>query len=45
MLIVSMVILAFTVSLMWLKLLLILGLALLGVWILTRPEPVTSSGT
>ncbi|CBV43322.1 YbaN family protein [Halomonas elongata] len=43
MLAMSMVVLAFTVSLVWLKLSLILGLALLGVWILTRPEPATES--
>ncbi|MFM9270609.1 YbaN family protein [Halomonas elongata] len=43
MLAMSMVVLAFTVNLVWLKLSLILGLALLGIWILTRPEPATES--
>jgi uncharacterized protein len=36
----SMLVLALTVSLLWLKLALIGGLTLLGVWIITRPEPV-----
>ena len=43
MLLASMIVLAFTVSLLWLKLVLILGLALLGAWILTRPEPAATS--
>lgn len=43
MLAMSMVVLAFTVNLVWLKLSLIVGLALLGIWILTRPEPATES--
>lgn len=36
----SMLVLALTVSLLWLKLALIGGLTLLGAWIITRPEPV-----
>lgn len=43
MLAVSMLVLALTVSLWWLKLSLIAGLCLVGGWILTRPEPVTGS--
>ncbi|MCW4149396.1 YbaN family protein [Halomonas sp. 18H] len=43
MLLVSMALLAFSVSLVWLKSVLIIGLALLAVWILTRPEPVTTT--
>ncbi|MGE4535154.1 YbaN family protein [Halomonas sp.] len=39
MLALSMLVLALTVSLLWLKLALIAGLALLGAWIVTRPEP------
>lgn len=39
MLALSMLVLALTVSLLWLKLALIGGLALLGAWIVTRPEP------
>lgn len=39
MLALSMLVLMLTVSLLWLKLTLIIGLALLGAWILTRPEP------
>lgn len=35
----SMLVLALTVSLLWLKLSLIGGLTLLGLWIITRPEP------
>lgn len=35
----SILVLAFTVAVLWLKLALIAGLALLGVWIFTRPEP------
>jgi hypothetical protein len=35
----SMLVLALTVSLLWLKLALIGGLSLLGLWIVTRPEP------
>lgn len=35
----SILVLAFTVAILWLKLALIAGLALLGVWIFTRPEP------
>ncbi|ERL51544.1 YbaN family protein [Halomonas huangheensis] len=40
---ISITILAFTVSLMWLKVALIIGLVVLAIWILTRPEPVSSS--
>ena len=40
MLAVSVLVLAFTISLAWLKFALIAGLFLLGVWIVTRPEPV-----
>ncbi|MBB3190865.1 YbaN family protein [Halomonas cerina] len=43
MLVVSMLVLALTVSLWWLKLSLIAGLCLVGGWILTRPEPVINS--
>ncbi|MDR5902383.1 MULTISPECIES: YbaN family protein [Halomonas] len=39
MLVLSMLVLALTVSLLWLKLALIAGLTLLGAWIVTRPEP------
>lgn len=39
MLALSMLVLALSVSLLWLKLALIGGLALLGAWIVTRPEP------
>ncbi|MFP4137113.1 MAG: YbaN family protein [Halomonas sp.] len=39
MLALSMLVLALSVSLLWLKLSLIAGLALLGAWIVTRPEP------
>lgn len=39
MLALSVVILLLTVSLIWLKFLLVVGLTLLGVWIVTRPEP------
>ncbi|NWN83350.1 MAG: YbaN family protein [Halomonas sp.] len=39
MLALSMLVLMLTVSLLWLKLALVAGLALLGAWILTRPEP------
>ncbi|MEQ5801326.1 YbaN family protein [Halomonas sp. H10-9-1] len=39
MLALSMLVLALSVTLLWLKLVLIVGLALLGAWILTRPEP------
>jgi uncharacterized protein len=35
----SMLVLALTVAILWLKLALIGGLSLLGVWIVTRPEP------
>jgi uncharacterized protein len=35
----SMLVLVLTLSLAWLKLTLITGLALLGLWIVTRPEP------
>jgi len=35
----SMLVLALTVSLWWLKLSLIAGLCLVGVWIVSRPEP------
>ncbi|MFY0991462.1 YbaN family protein [Halomonas sp. C05BenzN] len=38
----SMLVLAFTVSLLWLKLSLIAGLSLIGAWIFTRPEPVAA---
>lgn len=40
---ISITILAFTVSLMWLKVALIVGLMGLAIWIMTRPEPVSSS--
>ena len=43
MLAVSMLVLVFTVSLLWLKLSLIGGLCLVGAWILSRPEPVVAS--
>ncbi|MDN3520244.1 YbaN family protein [Halomonas ramblicola] len=36
---VSILVLSLTVAVLWLKLALIVGLALLGAWILTRPEP------
>lgn len=39
MLALSVVVLLLTLSLVWLKLLLAVGLTLLGVWIVTRPEP------
>ena len=39
MLALSMLVLALTVSLLWLKLALIGGLSLLGLWIISRPEP------
>ncbi|WP_111413796.1 YbaN family protein [Billgrantia lactosivorans] len=39
MLALSVVVLLVTLSLLWLKLLLVAGLALLGLWIVTRPEP------
>ncbi|MDI5934823.1 YbaN family protein [Halomonas kalidii] len=39
----SMLVLVFTVSLAWLKFALIAGLFLLGVWIVTRPEPAVAS--
>ncbi|MCC5881074.1 MAG: YbaN family protein [Halomonas sp.] len=35
----SVVVLLLTLSLVWLKLLLVTGLSLLGLWIATRPEP------
>ncbi|MFQ3787743.1 YbaN family protein [Halomonas sp. A29] len=35
----SILVLLVTLSLVWLKLLLVAGLALLGLWIVTRPEP------
>ena len=35
----SVTVLALTLSLVWLKFSLIFGLALLGLWIVTRPEP------
>ena len=35
----SIVVLLLTVGLVWLKFTLVAGLALLGVWIITRPEP------
>lgn len=40
---ISITVLAFTVSLMWLKAALIVGLVGLAIWIMTRPEPVSSS--
>lgn len=43
MLAISMLVLALTVSLLWLKLALIAGLGLIGGWILTRPEPAIGS--
>ncbi|APE30028.1 hypothetical protein BOX17_03090 [Halomonas aestuarii] len=42
MLALSMVVLAVTVSLLWLKLALIAGLALVAAWVLSRPEPVAA---
>ncbi|NIC07945.1 YbaN family protein [Billgrantia bachuensis] len=39
MLVLSVVVLVVTLSLVWLKLLLVAGLVLLGLWIATRPEP------
>lgn len=39
MLVLSVVVLVVTLSLVWLKLLLVTGLVLLGLWIATRPEP------
>ncbi|WP_340162884.1 hypothetical protein [Billgrantia tianxiuensis] len=35
----SILVLLVTLSVVWLKLLLVSGLALLGLWIVTRPEP------
>ncbi|MBB3230392.1 YbaN family protein [Halomonas stenophila] len=43
MLVVSMLVLALTVGQLWLKLGLIAGLTLVGLWIVTRPEPVVES--
>ncbi|GEK72769.1 MULTISPECIES: YbaN family protein [Halomonas] len=43
MLLFSMVVLALVIGALWLKLVLILGLAGLAGWILTRPEPVVDS--
>ncbi|MGQ7247788.1 YbaN family protein [Halomonas sp. V046] len=43
MLSVSIVVLLFTVSLWWLKIGLVVGLIALAIWIVTRPEPVSSS--
>lgn len=40
---VSMLVLVFTVGILWLKLTLIAGLWLIGVWIFTRPEPAVTS--
>lgn len=40
---VSMLVLVFTVGVLWLKLALIAGLSLIGVWIVTRPEPAVTS--
>ena len=40
----SIAVLALTLSLGWLKLALMLGLALLGLWIVTRPEPRLAEG-
>lgn len=42
MLAVSMLVLAFTVSLWWLKLTLIAALLLVTAWILSRPEPIAA---
>ncbi|UYG02503.1 YbaN family protein [Halomonas sp. LR3S48] len=39
MLALSILVLLMTLSLVWLKLMLVAGLALLGLWIVTRPEP------
>ncbi|QOR39604.1 YbaN family protein [Billgrantia diversa] len=39
MLALSVVVLILTLSMVWLKLLLVAGLVLLGLWIATRPEP------
>ncbi|MCH4563300.1 MULTISPECIES: YbaN family protein [Halomonas] len=39
----SMLVLTLTVSVAWLKFALIAGLFLVGVWIVTRPEPVVAS--
>lgn len=43
MLLISMLVLGLTVGALWLKLPLIAGLALVGAWILTRPEPVADA--
>jgi uncharacterized membrane protein YbaN (DUF454 family) len=43
MLAISMLVLLFTVTLLWIKLVLIGGLTLVGLWILTRPEPVVEA--
>ena len=43
MLLISMVILAFVIGVLWLKLVLILCLGALTGWILTRPEPVADA--
>jgi hypothetical protein len=40
---VSMLVMVFTVGILWLKLVLIAGLSLIGVWIFTRPEPAVTS--
>ncbi|WP_163576976.1 YbaN family protein [Halomonas faecis] len=40
---VSILVLALTVSLVWLKAALVVGLVLVGVWIVTRPEPSLGS--
>ncbi|QFU02529.1 Inner membrane protein YbaN [Halomonas sp. THAF5a] len=42
MLALSMLVLGLTVSLWWLKLTLIAGLALVAAWILSRPEPIAA---
>ena len=40
----SILVLLFTLSVVWLKVLLVSGLTLLGLWIATRPEPVRLAG-
>jgi uncharacterized membrane protein YbaN (DUF454 family) len=40
----SILVLLFTLSVVWLKMLLVSGLTLLGLWIATRPEPVRLGG-
>ncbi|MBA2779234.1 YbaN family protein [Billgrantia kenyensis] len=41
----SILVLLLTLSLLWLKLVLVVGLSLLGLWIATRPEPAATVGS